>query len=275
MSLSRRRGRRAGRRLRLPRRLRLVGPRRARLLVALALGLAVLAFAGWIWLRDSSLVAVEHVTVVGDSGPQAEAIRSALTSAARTMTTLDVQMARLRTAASPFPVVKGLRVSTRFPHGIAIDVIERLPVAVVHGGGQGIAVAGDGTLLRGITPSSSLPVIPVEVPPVGRRLTEPSATAVVSLLAAAPYRLLSRIAGVTRVAGHGLVAQVRAGPSIYLGDRTAARAKWIAASEVLGDPGSAAAAYIDVTDPAHPAAGAGTGGAGTASAAPTGTTSGG
>jgi hypothetical protein len=75
-------------------------------------------------------------------------------------------------------------------------------------------------------------------------------------LAAAPAPFLARISQVTTVAGHGLVAQVGGGPSIYFGLATDARAKWIAATEVLADPGSAGAAYIDVTDPVRPAAGA-------------------
>ena len=62
------------------------------------------------------------------------------------------------------------------------------------------------------------------------------------------------------VAGHGLVAQVRGGPSIYFGDATELpRAKWHPATAVLADPSSAGAAYIDVTDPVRPAAGAGGG----------------
>ena len=71
-------------------------------------------------------------------------------------------------------------------------------------------------------------------------------------LASAPSQLLSRIGQVTTVASHGLVAQVRGGPSIYFGDPTELSAKWIAAVAVLGDPGSAGALYVDVTDPQRP-----------------------
>ena len=59
----------------------------------------------------------------------------------------------------------------------------------------------------------------------------------------------------TAVSGHGLVAQIRSGPSLYFGDASGARAKWLAASAVLADPGSAGSVYIDVTDPMRPAAG--------------------
>ena len=72
------------------------------------------------------------------------------------------------------------------------------------------------------------------------------------------------------VAPHGLVAQIRGGPSIYFGDATELLQKWIAASEVLADPGSAGAVYIDVTDPQRAAAGAGGDGQSTADAGSTG-----
>jgi cell division protein FtsQ len=227
-----------------------------------------LLLGGWLWLRDSSLVAVTRVTVTGQSGPDAAAIRTALVGAARGMTTLDVSMSTLRTAVSPFPVVEDLRVSTQFPHGMRIRVIERLPVAVVSVGGRRIAVASDGTLLHDLAGASTLPVVPLTVPPGGPRLINPALQAI-NLLAAAPAQLLPRIGQVTTVQGHGLVAQIRGGPSVYFGLAADARAKWIAVTEVLADPGSAGATYIDVTDPVRPAAGAGAASAGAGGATTT------
>ena len=46
-------------------------------------------------------------------------------------------------------------------------------------------------------------------------------------------------------------------PQVYLGDPTDLTQKWSAAVAVLSDSGSAGAAYIDVSDPRRPAAGAG------------------
>jgi cell division protein FtsQ len=270
-ALSRRRpGARRLRRSRASARLRIGIPRaRLRLVLATVLGVGILLAAGWMWLRDSSLVAVERVTVSGQSGPDSAAIRSALISAARSMTTLDVQLGQLHTAVSPFPVVKDLQVSTQFPHGMRIRVIEQLPVAAITVGGRRVAVAADGTLLHDLAVSPGLPLIPLAVPPGGPRLTEAPAASAVAVLAAAPYQLLPKISQVTTVSGHGLVAQVRGGPSIYFGDATGLRAKWISASEVLADPGSVGAAYIDVTDPVRPAAGAGAGSPSTGSAGST------
>jgi Cell division protein FtsQ len=109
-------------------------------------------------------------------------------------------------------------------------------------------------LLRDV-PAGSLPTIPVPSLPGGSRVTDPAALDALALLAAAPARLLPKISQVTTIGPHGLVAQLRDGPAIYFGDTTDQAAKWVAATEVLADPGSAGAGYIDVTDPARPAAG--------------------
>ena len=144
----------AGRHRQVARRRRVAGRRsfpshRLRTLIALVAVLLLLGGA-WLWLRDSSLVAVKHVSIRGASGPDAGQIRSALRAAASNMTTLDVQMGQLRSAVSPYPVVKDLRVSTHFPHGMTIRVIEQDPVGAVVVDGQATAVSGDGTLIHDV-----------------------------------------------------------------------------------------------------------------------------
>jgi cell division protein FtsQ len=228
---------------------------RVRVRVVLAVAGAVLLLGGaWLWLRDSSLVAVQKVSITGVSGPNADQIRAALTRSARNMTTLDVRVGQLRLAAAPYPVVKDVQVSTQFPHGLRIRVVEQLPVGALEAGGRAIAAAGDGTVLHDV-PAGSLPVIAVPVLPGGSRVSDRSALQALALLSQSPPRLLSRIAQVTSQPSHGLVAELRSGPSVYFGDGSDLDAKWVAATEVLADPSSAGASYIDVTDPARPAAG--------------------
>jgi cell division protein FtsQ len=217
---------------------------------------------GWIWLRHSSLVAVKRVLVAGVSGPDAAQIRAALISEARTMTTLDVQLAHLRTAVSPYPVVKHLEVSTQFPHGMRIRVIEQVPVATVDTDGRRTAVAGDGTLLSGVLASTLLPTINLAVAPGGTRLTG-AAQSDVRMLAAAPYALLAKVASASSDSVHGLVAQLRNGPKVYFGGAGQLTAKWSAVAEVLASSSSAGADYIDVTVPTRPVAGTGSDGAAT------------
>jgi cell division protein FtsQ len=230
-------------------------PRVSPLLLA---GLVVAALAlggGWMWLRSSSLVGVNRVTIVGAAGPDAAKISAALQAAARNMTTLNVQLAKLRTAVAPYPVVKDLKVTTAFPHGIRIHVIEQVGVATLTASGGRVTVTGNGTVLRDVAPSASLPTISVPVLPGGTQLTDASAMREVAVLAAAPYQLLDHVQAVTGSSAHGVIVHLRNGPSLYFGDTNLLVAKWIAAAGVLADPNSKGASYIDVTDPQRPAAG--------------------
>jgi len=230
---------------------------RVRLRVWLVLGaVAAVALLGgaWVWLRDSPLVSVDRVTVTGLSGPDAGPIRQALGLAARNMTTLDVHLSQLRTAVAPYPVVKDLRVSTQIPHGMRIRVIEQLPVGALVAAGERIAASADGTLLRDV-PAASLPTVPLGSLPGGSHVTDPTTLNALALLAATPHRLEAKISQVTTSPPRGLVVQIRSGPVIYFGSATALRAKWAAATLVLAAPASAGASYINVSDPARPAAG--------------------
>ena len=228
-------------------------PVRVRVLVAAVVALVLLGGL-WLWVRDSPLVAVQKVSITGVSGPGADQIRAVLTRAARNMTTLDVRTGQLRMAVAPYPVVDDIKVSTQFPHGLRIRVVEQLPVAALEAGGRTIAAAGDGTVLHDV-PTASLPVIAVPVLPGGSQVSQGPALQALALLSLTPRRMLARIARVGTQASHGLVVELRSGPSIYFGDASEPAAKWVAATEVLADPTSAGAAYIDVTDPARPAAG--------------------
>jgi cell division protein FtsQ len=249
-----RRPRPARRVRRLPR----PGPR----FLVVVVAVLALAAGGWVWLRSSSLVAVQRVTVIGVSGPDAGQIRSALIDAARSMTTLNVKMGSLRTAVEPYPVVKQLHVSTGFPHRMRIEVVEQVPVAMISAAGRQTTVSADGTLLHDTAVTGALPTISVDVTPGGTHVTG-VALSEVRLLAAAPYALLAKVAEVSSDAAHGLVAQLRNGPKLIFGTGGDVSAKWISAVAVLADSSSAGAPYIDVTVPARPAAGAGsdTGGA--------------
>ena len=227
---------------------------RVRVLLA-AVGAVLILGGAWLWLRDSSLVAVRKVTITGIYGPDAGQIRSALNLAARNMTTLDVKVGQLRTAVAPYAVVKDVRVSTEFPHGLRIRVLEQLPVGALVAEGRAVAVSGDGILLQSVS-TRSLPEIPVRLLPGGSQVTDRATLQSLALLSATSPRLLARISQVTDTSAHGLVAQLRSGPSIYFGDDSDLNAKWTAATEVLADPASAGASYVDVTDPSRPAAGA-------------------
>jgi len=117
----------------------------------------------YLLLRDSSFVAVRQVRIVGVHGAQAQAIDSALRSAALHMSTLDVNTAALRAAVAPFTLVSGLRAEGSFPHGLRIEVSEQQVVAALLVNGARTAVAADGVILGPGLLSSALPVLAVWV----------------------------------------------------------------------------------------------------------------
>ncbi|HEX2104744.1 MAG TPA: cell division protein FtsQ/DivIB [Solirubrobacteraceae bacterium] len=229
-------------------------PRRPplRAVAAFACVLGLLA-VGWLWLRDSRLVAVERVTVTGVSGPDAARVRAALEAVAMDMTTLHVRHRELRTAVEPFPTVLDVRTSSDFPHGLRIEVRERNPVAAVVAGDQRVPVAADGTVMRS-TRGDGLPQITAKAAPGGARARDPGVRRALEALRAAPAALRARVRRVY-MGPNGLTLPLRAGPTLYLGGSERLRAKWVAAAVVLADPTSAGATYVDLRVPERPAAG--------------------
>ncbi len=220
---------------------------------------AALITGAFFWVRQSSLVAVQRVTVTGVSGPDATAIRQSLVQTAERMTTMDIDIRRLRAAVSEYSVVRSLRVSTHLPHSATIAVFEQVPVGVL----DGTTVSAHGTLLPGVSTSAQpLPTITAASgsgSATGARANTVTGTARadVYLLGAAPYPIIAKLATAGWKPGRGLAVTLRNGPVVYFGDDTQLAEKWRSVIRVLADPSSAGASYIDVTDPTRPAAGTG------------------
>jgi cell division protein FtsQ len=230
--------------------------RRLRVALLLALCLPALAVGGWMLLRNTSLSSVEHVRVSGVHGREAAQIDAALVHAARGMSTLHVKTAALRAAVARFPVVRDLRVTPSFPHGLRIRVIEQPPVATLVAAGVRTAVAADGVVLGPESMGSTLPSVRLSgvAPLPGGRVADVGARAELSILGGAPGTLLGWVRSVSS-GSVGLVATMRNGLEIYFGNATRPHAKWLAAARVLADPSSAGATYIDVRLPERPVAG--------------------
>ncbi len=226
--------------------------RRTRVVLGIAVLLAVLAPLA-MWIRSSSLVRVEEVSVTGIDGAQAKQIKRALQAAGRDMTTLDVREDALRSAVAAYPVVRSLRTETDFPHGLRIVVNAYEPVAAVRSGAGLTAVAGDGTLLRG-SATRGLPVVAVRARRGGDRLGRGHALGAVRLMAAAPRALRSRVARVY-LGPRGLTTSMQNGPKLYFGGAAQPSAQWGAAAQVLASSTSRGAAYVDLRIPDRPVAG--------------------
>jgi cell division protein FtsQ len=230
---------------------------RRRLRLAVLAGVVALPLlgGGWLWLRHSSLVAVQHVRVSGVHGTEARAIEAALTGAAKRMSTLDVSTSKLRAAVASYPVVGDVRVHTSFPHGLSIQVIEQSPVATLSAGGVKTAVAADGVVLGEAHASSSLPTLTsqVQLSP-GEHVRETALLGELTVLGAAPKALAKSVERAYS-GSKGLTLVMHSGLRAYFGDSSRPHSKWTALVRVLADPGSVGASYVDVRVPERPAAG--------------------
>lgn len=234
---------------RLPR--TVVWPRR---LVALAVVAAALAAGYFLWLRDSGLVAVREVRVVGVSAANGEGVRAALSRAALQMTTLHVDIEALEAAVRPYPTVESVSADPSLPHLLTVEVTERHPVALIGPAASRVPVAGDGTVLEGIgVRGGDLPVIDA----AGASASGPlqgEALEAARIAAATPPPLRSQADAIS-TGREGIEARLRNGIVLRFGDSAHAAEKWAAAARVLADPGFQGFAYLDLRVPERPAGG--------------------
>jgi cell division protein FtsQ len=223
-------------------------------LIAALLALPVLGGA-WLWVRSSPFVAVQKVQISGVSGPDAAQIDGALAAAARRMSTLDVRPAALLAATASYPIVREVRAVPRFPHGLRIEVVEQPPVAALSFAGARTAVAADGVVLGPALLSGSLPTLAgYAEPAVGQRVHGANMLAYLAVIGAAPTPLAKLITKVY-MGSEGLTVAMHGGVLAYFGDASTPHAKWLSFAQVLADPSSKGASYVDVRLPARPAAG--------------------
>ena len=217
---------------------------------------ALVLVAGYmLWLRDSSLVAVEQVSVTGLTDKSAENARAALERAAKGSTTLHVDREAIERAAEAFPVIRSVVITPDFPNALTIRVLEHRPVAVLELGARKVAVAGDGSILPGLAGKASLPAIKIEGALPTRKVGPGPALAAVRVAGGAPAVITGRLEKVAREGRRGVVVHVKDGPELVFGDASRVAAKWAAAVRVLADRDAAAAQYVDVRIPERPAAG--------------------
>jgi cell division protein FtsQ len=228
--------------------------RRVRVLLLALIVAPPLLFGGWRWFRSSSLVAVEHVRVTGVQGPSAHEIERALTAAAKRMTTLQVSRSALLAAVAQFHLVRSLSVSTSFPHGLRITVVEQPPVAVLNVSGARTAVAADGAVLGPALVSSHLPSVSgAYEPPPGGVVHAGSLVGELTVLGATPRALVPFVARAF-MGPRGLTVAMRDGLEVLFGDSSRPHAKWLALCVVLSDSSSAHASAVDVRSPERAAA---------------------
>jgi cell division protein FtsQ len=225
-----------------------------RRVVAVAAVAVVIVVGYMVFLRNSSLFAIDEVEVTGLTANQ-ERISDALVRAAEDMTTLHVREGDLRKAVSGFPTVATLTTDTDFPHGLTIEVTERLPIATAKIGGELTPVSADGYPLPGIEfDPKQLPGLDADPTEDGR--LGPEGTAQAAILGAAPEELRDRLWEATwDLERGGVVVDLDDAPELRFGAGEQASDKWQAVVTVLADPELGSPGYVDVSVPTRPVAG--------------------
>jgi cell division protein FtsQ len=226
-----------------------------RRVVALGVLAAILFAAYALWLRDSALVAVRDVSVVGLSSEDSSSVRAELERAAAGMTTLHVREDELMAAVRDHPSVASIAAHPSFPGGLEIEVTEREPVALLSVDGRDLPVAGDGTVMPPTSAASQLPTL--EGAEISSGRVGGDALEQARILGAAPPPLRSLIASSSHDAA-GVQVELADGIELRFGDATEAAAKWSAASRILADGGLGSLSYIDLGTPKRPAVGGAT-----------------
>ncbi len=222
----------------------------------LALVFAVALTAGyWFWLRDSSLVAIDDVEVVGVNAGERGAIIDELTRVGEQMTTLHVDREALEEAARAYPTIASIAIDPNFPHGLRLEVAERPPRMLVRAGDREVPVAADGTLLEGVSVSDGeLPVLALDkLPEQGPLVGAPLEQALI--VGAAPEPLRPLIEKIGHSDDYGVELTLRGGISVRFGSGARAADKWASTAALLADPKLVSLAYVDVRVPERPAVG--------------------
>jgi cell division septal protein FtsQ len=222
--------------------------------VLVAAALLALVAGYFLWFRDSSLVAVDEVEVVGVESDDRAQIVAELTRVAEGMTTLHPDAGRIEAAAQRFPTIESVSVEMGFPDRARIEVTEHEPTAVVGFGEERVAVAPDGSLMPGVSlPKGGLPQI--ETSEGGGERLQGEALEQALVLGAAPAELRPLIDHVDADSTQGVEVTLRGGIPVSFGPPDDAGAKWRAAAAVLADPKLEALCRLDVRVPRRPAAG--------------------
>ncbi|HEX3101444.1 MAG TPA: FtsQ-type POTRA domain-containing protein [Pyrinomonadaceae bacterium] len=112
-------------------------------------GLAVLGVFGYRTATESDFFKVRSIDVRGNDKTPAEDIRRIVASEVEKPGVWNADLADIRVKIEKFPFVKSASVSRMLPAGIRVDVVERVPAAIVHLKSGDFLIDGEGAILSG------------------------------------------------------------------------------------------------------------------------------
>lgn len=219
--------------------------RRVTALVVAVLVLAGLSIGGRALVYDAGLFDVEGVSVTGTVtlSPE-EVIATAAVPHGAPLAEIDT--ARIAARVATLPAVATAAVERSWPHTVAIEIVERVPVGVVSNGGEDALVDATGAVYAGV-PAPDLPRFAF----AGVGPDDPATLAAVAALAALPAEVRSQVRAVEAARGAGspqITFELTEGRRVRWGSPDRAAAKAAVLVPLLTQPGR----VFDVASPDLP-----------------------
>lgn len=127
--------------------------------ILLIAAIAVLGVTFYGTATNSTFFKVRAVDVRGNERTAADDIRRIVTSESEKTGVWNANLADIRVKIEKFPFVKSASVSRMLPSGIRVDVVERVPEAVVHLKSGDFLVDGEGTILTSAIGNKEFPFV--------------------------------------------------------------------------------------------------------------------
>lgn len=108
---------------------------------------------------ESGFFKVRNIEVRGSDRTPADEIRRVVTAEVEKPGVLKADLADIRIKLEKYPFVKSASVSRMLPSGIRVDIVERVPAAVVQLKAGEFLVDGDGTILASARGEKSFPFV--------------------------------------------------------------------------------------------------------------------
>jgi cell division protein FtsQ len=228
---------------------------------ALAAGFALvgLAAGGYALALETPMFAIRTVEVRGASPATAAAVRQAL-APLDGESLFALRGGDVERRADAVPTVVSATYDRAFPHTLRVTVREERPIAVLRRGPDSFLVSARARVLRTLRPGAllALPrvwVVRASDVQVGATLGGDPAAAVGALVPLLHLRFPARVASAT-AAGGQLSLQLRSGLELRLGDSRDLPLKLTIARQIVPTLAAAPDAYLDVSVPERPVAGA-------------------
>lgn len=215
------------------------GRRRAGLIFVFVL--AVVAVVAFLWLRSSSVFAVDTVTAQVTQHVTQKQIADAVADV-RGESLLKVSTSSIEKSLAGLPYVRSIHVYRKFPNGLDIRIEEYQPVARVRGGdGKPWLVADDGRLLEkaGDATQTALPLIVAAeafTAKAGEVIPQAALGAIPVAQILEQADIASRLPGVDHISvaqGGGVVVVLQGGTELRLGDPTDLKQKMMVAADLI------------------------------------------